>query len=72
MNGLIQTLARGQADAALIGSLNNLGQALSQYDFATAMRVHKGLTQTHWDAHRDWLKPLKTCIELAKRNLRAQ
>ncbi len=71
-NCLIQMLARGQADAELLGAMNNMGQALSQYNFQGAMAVVKQLTSSHWGDHKEWLKPLKTCLELCKRNLRAQ
>lgn len=71
-NSLIQVLARGRADDALLQSLNSMGQCLSQYNFPDAMAVLKQLTGSHWDAHKDWLKPLKTCLELCKRYLRVQ
>ena len=69
-NYLVQVLARGQADANLLGALNQMGQALSNYDFPSAQAVVKQLTSSHWEGHKDWLKPLKTCLELCKRNLR--
>ena len=68
--GLIQVLAKGQADATVLGGLVQIGNMVAGRDFNGALQIHRSLTQSSWDAHKDWLKPLKNGLDIARRNIR--
>ena len=44
--------------------------AVQAGDYPGAANVHKDLSATEWDAHKDWIKGLKGIIALAQKKLR--
>ena len=67
---LTQVLAKGQADGNVCQLLGQIGQMIAGRDFNGALGLHRKLTQSSWDAHKEWLKPLKSGLDIAKRNIR--
>jgi hypothetical protein len=70
IHGLTQVLAKGQADPTVVSSLGQLCQMVASRDFNGALQVHRSLTQSSWDVHKEWLKPLKNGLDIARRNIR--
>lgn len=72
ITGLIKAFASNGISDEVAAQLHQLCQCLDpqQYNFAGAMAVHKGLAGSVWGEHKVWLKPLKTCIDVARRTIR--
>ena len=70
VKALTQVLGRGTADAVVLQSLQQMTQMIAGRDFVGALSVHRSLTQSSWEAHKEWLKPLKNGLDIAKRNIR--
>lgn len=65
---IMKVLANGEADGDVLQQLSHVGQMVGSRDFNGALSIHRKLTQTSWDTHKEWLKPLKSGLEIAKKN----
>ena len=70
INALLQKLAHKALLDHTKSDLSQMSAALANYDFDSAKRFHKSLTQSSWSEHKDWIKPLSSVIDLGKRFLR--
>ena len=43
--------------------------AVGARDYATAGSIHKDLTTSAWDEHKDWVKGIKGLVMLAQKKL---
>eukprot|EP00591_Stephanopyxis_turris_P009575 CAMPEP_0195525504 /NCGR_PEP_ID=MMETSP0794_2-20130614/25990_1 /TAXON_ID=515487 /ORGANISM="Stephanopyxis turris, Strain CCMP 815" /LENGTH=1054 /DNA_ID=CAMNT_0040655983 /DNA_START=104 /DNA_END=3268 /DNA_ORIENTATION=+ len=62
---LLKKTARGEVDSAVVEKVNMILTAAQNKDYAGAGRIQKGLVDTDWSKHKDWLKGVKFLIQLA-------
>lgn len=66
---LVKRLARGDLDAGVAGKVSSLTTALLNRDYNTTNSVQKILVNEDWKNHKDWLKGIKSLIQLASKRL---
>ena len=66
---LKEKLTYGQVEEDVIVQCNRLVSAVLQRDYATASAVQVALVNSHWAAHKDWLKGVKFLCQLAQKKM---
>jgi protein transport protein SEC31 len=66
---LVKKLARGQIDDDVSDKLLALCGHIGNYDFRTATATQTAIVNSDWRTHKDWLKGLKTLLQLAVKRL---
>jgi protein transport protein SEC31 len=57
----------GSISASAIGKLQQISQQFNAGSFKATLPIHVSLTTSEWSEHKDWLKGLKYCIQLASK-----
>ncbi|KAH9094474.1 hypothetical protein LEN26_018312 [Aphanomyces euteiches] len=60
----------GELSPNVVKNLHELVQAFARKDFRAAGQIHTSLTTTDWAQHKDWLRGLKTLINLGVKRFR--
>ena len=66
---LVKKLARGQIDDDIISKLLLMCEQIGAYDFRAATATQTAIVNTDWRVHKDWLKGLKTLLQVAVKRL---
>ena len=66
---LKEKLTYGQVEEDVIVQCNRLVASVLQRDYATASAVQVALVNSHWAAHKDWLKGVKFLCQLAQKKM---
>ena len=64
-----EKLTYGQVEEDVIVQCNRLVASVLQRDYATASAVQVALVNSHWAAHKDWLKGVKFLCQLAQKKM---
>jgi protein transport protein SEC31 len=64
---LLDKIGQGAIEAAVSGKAMQLVMATATKDYAAASAIHKDLTATAWDQHKDWIKGIKSLFMLCQR-----
>lgn len=63
----IKTLARGGVDGDIANKVGLVLSALQCRDYGSASSIVTGLVSNEWKDHKDWLKGLKFCVQMASK-----
>jgi hypothetical protein len=66
---LQEKLTYGQVEDDVIAQCNRLVGSVLARDYATAAAVQVALVNSHWAAHKDWLKGVKFLCQLAQKKM---
>ena len=66
---LKEKLTYGQVEEDVVVQCNRLVASVLQRDYATASAVQVALVNSHWAAHKDWLKGVKFLCQLAQKKM---
>ena len=66
---LQEKLTYGQVENDMIAQCNRLVGSVLARDYATAAAVQVALVNSHWAAHKDWLKGVKFLCQLAQKKM---
>lgn len=69
LDALIKKMARGQIDDEILSKLLMMCNQIGGYDFRAATATQTAIVNTDWRNHKDWLKGLKTLLQLAVKRL---
>lgn len=67
LKALEYKLKVGSISASAIGKLQQISQQFNAGSFKATLPIHVSLTTSEWSEHKDWLKGLKYCIQLASK-----
>ena len=62
-------IARNEIDSEVLGKIDTFVQAIQHKDYVRATSIQKGLVNSNWRDHKDWLKGLKCLCQLASKKL---
>lgn len=62
-------VSRNEVGSDVLGKMDVLVQGLQNKDYSTATSIQKGLVNSDWREHKDWLKGLKFLCQLATKKL---
>jgi protein transport protein SEC31 len=66
---LVKKLARGEIDDVINNKLLTMCSQIGDYDFRAATATQTAIVNSDWRSHKDWLKGLKTLLQLAVKRL---
>lgn len=69
LDTLMKKLARGMLEEEIVVKVLEIVGSLSNHDFRTAASIQTGLVNDFWKLHKDWLKGLKTVLQMASKKL---
>lgn len=64
---LVKKIARNQVDAGALAQVSSMVSALAGGDYPGANSIQQSLVTSEWRNHKDWLKGLKSLLQLAAR-----
>jgi len=66
---LKEKLTYGGVEADVVNACHQLCGAVFARDYATAASVQLALVNSHWSAHKDWLKGVKFLTQMAQKKM---
>ncbi|KAF0687464.1 Aste57867_20801 [Aphanomyces stellatus] len=60
----------GELSPSVVKNLHDMVQAFDRQDFRAAGQIHTALTTSDWALHKDWLRGVKTLINLGVKRFR--
>ncbi|RLO10251.1 hypothetical protein DYB28_015984, partial [Aphanomyces astaci] len=67
---LFTKLNTGELAPNVVKSLHDMVLAFARQDFRSAGQIHTSLTTTDWAQHKEWLRGVKTLINLGVKRFR--
>ena len=64
---LLKRVSRGDVAAEIAQQVVTLTEKVTTYDWRAALSIQTGLVNTDWKEHKDWLKGLKSLLQLAQK-----
>jgi hypothetical protein len=55
---------------SVVKSLHDMAQAFGRQDFRAAQTIHTSLVTSDWALHKDWLRGIKSLIQLGLKRFR--
>ncbi|CAO3597402.1 unnamed protein product [Absidia cylindrospora] len=67
IQNMLKEMDSESVEANVIGSINDLCQALEDKDWETALTIHRQLMTTEYERHGSWLLGCKRLIDLSEK-----